>query len=218
MSINPHGDGLVKSFGAPLKDAAGVVILLHGRGASAENILSLAPLLSLPQLAFLAPEAVGNTWYPNSFLAPISQNQPWLYSALRKVEDILEIATDAGITPAQVVIAGFSQGACLSTEFVATHPQRYAGMIAFTGGLIGPPETDLSYKGDLSGTPALFASGDPDPHVPWQRVQQSADILAGMGASVEIHRYPGRSHTVSSEEVELAKNLIHRAFSQPPPK
>jgi len=213
MSNDPHKDGEVRQIGKPLPEASGVVILLHGRGGSAEDILSLAHDLYLPGVAYLAPQASGNSWYPNSFLAPVAQNQPWLTSALHKVEATLKMATDAGISGDRVVIGGFSQGACLATEFVASHPQRYAGLIALTGGLIGPPGADLTHKGDLAGTPAFFGSGDPDPHVPWQRVQESARILTEMGAAVTSRRYANRPHTISSGEIDLAKKLILDALS-----
>jgi phospholipase/carboxylesterase len=203
----------LRHFGKPLKEAAGAVILLHGRGGSAADILTLAVDLYLPQLAYLAPQAPGNTWYPNSFLAPIAQNEPWLSASLDTVAACVKTAEDAGITADRIVIGGFSQGACLSSEFVARNPRRYAGLLAFTGGLIGPPGADLSHEGDLQGTPALFATGDPDPHVPFQRVKESAEILAKMGATVTTKRYPNRPHTVSAEEIGLAKRLIEGAFS-----
>lgn len=212
MNQDPHRDAPVRHFGKTLTEASGAVILLHGRGGSAEDILSLARELYWADLAYLAPQAAGNTWYPNSFLAPIAQNEPWLTSALHKVESTLRIANDAGIATDRVVVAGFSQGACLATEFVARHPQRYAGLIAFTGGLIGPPGADLTHAGDLAGTPALFGSGDPDPHVPWQRVQQSATILTEMGAAVTPRRYVNRPHTISREEIEFAKSLIQDIY------
>jgi predicted esterase len=212
MNSDPHRDGPVRQFGRPLADAAGAVVLLHGRGGSTEDILALADELYLPQLVYLAPQAAGNSWYPQSFLAPVAQNEPWLSSALRKVEATLKMANDAGISADRIVIGGFSQGACLATEFVASHPQRYAGLIAFSGGLIGPPGTDLSHEGDLAGTPSFFGSGDPDPHVPWQRVEQCAKIFAEMGAAVTLRRYPNRPHTISGEEIDTAKRLIHAAY------
>jgi predicted esterase len=214
MSNDPHNGGPVRQFGKPLPEASGAVILLHGRGGSADDILSLAHDLYLPGLVYLAPQAVGNSWYPNSFLAPLAQNEPWLTSALRKVETTLQMADDAGISSDRIVIGGFSQGACLATEFAARHPKRYAGLIAFTGGLIGPPDTDLAHKGDLAGTPTFFGSGDPDPHVPWQRVQQSAKIFAEMGAAVTSRRYANRPHTISSAEIDFAKRLIHDAYGK----
>lgn len=212
MSGDPHRDGAIRQFGKPLAKASGAVILLHGRGGSAEDILTLANDLYLPQLVYLAPQAAGNSWYPNSFLAPVAQNEPWLTSALRKVEATLQMANDAGISSDRIVIGGFSQGACLATEFVASHARRYAGLIAFTGGLIGPPGPDLTHEGDLAGTPALFCSGDPDAHVPWQRVEQSARIFAEMGAKVTTRRYANRPHTISIAEIDLAKRLIDSAY------
>jgi phospholipase/carboxylesterase len=212
MNSDLHRDDPVRQLGAPLAEASGAVILLHGRGGSAVDILSLASDLYLPQLVYLAPQAVGNSWYPNSFLAPVEQNEPWLTSALRKVETIMQMANGAGISADRVVVGGFSQGACLATEFVATRPQRYGGLIAFTGGLIGPPGANLTHPGDLAGTPVFFGSGDPDPHVPWQRVQESARNLSEMGAAVTIRRYQNRSHTISAEEIDFARKLIRAAF------
>ena len=213
MSADPHKEGRVHHFGAALAEAAGVVILLHGRGGSAEDILSLGEAMYNPRLAYLAPQAAGSTWYPNSFLAPRESNEPWLSSALRKVESVLELAIAAGIPRERVVIGGFSQGACLSTEFIATRPARYAGLIALTGGLIGPLGSDVSHAGDLEGMPAFFGSGDPDPHVPWSRVQESADVLTAMGAKVTVRRYSGRPHTVSQEELEFGRRLLQDAFA-----
>jgi phospholipase/carboxylesterase len=213
MNSDPHKDGPIRRFGKPPDEASGAVILLHGRGGSAEDILSLARDFYLPQLVFLAPQAAGNSWYPNSFLAPLAQNEPWLTSALHKVETTVEMLNQTGISSERIVICGFSQGACLGTEFVARHPARYGGLVAFTGGLIGPPGSDLTHAGDLAGTSAFFGSGDPDPHVPWQRVEQSAQVLAQMGAAVTTRRYANRPHTISREEIDFAKKLILDAFN-----
>ena len=213
MNQDPHRDAPISHAGAPLSEAVGAVVLLHGRGGSARDILSVGGALDTPQLAYLAPEASGNTWYPYSFLAPIEENEPWLSFALSKVKSTVQVALEAGIAAERIVICGFSQGACLSTEFVARNPQRYAGLIAFTGGLVGPEGWDLAHPGDLAGTPAFFGSGDPDPHVPWSRVQESADILAGMGAVVTARRYPGRPHTVSADELDYAKQFVRATFA-----
>ena len=214
MTGDPHRSGVVRRFGLPVGEATGAVILLHGRGGSAEDILLLAGAMRFPQLAYLAPQASGNTWYPYSFLAPLEQNEPWLSSALSKVEATLRIARDGGVPTERIVICGFSQGACLATEFVARHPERYAGLIAFTGGLIGPLASDLTHTGDLAGTPVLFSSGDPDPHVPWQRIEESAEVLTKMGATVTSRRHVGRPHTVTDEELELGKGLIGQTFGE----
>jgi predicted esterase len=219
-ALDPHADGRLLQAGAALGEADGVVILLHGRGGSAQDILNLQLALQDGvrdrKIAWLAPEANGRTWYPNSFLAPREDNEPFLSSALKRVESLVRSAAQAGIGAEKIVIGGFSQGACLSTEFVARHPERYAGLIAWTGGLIGPLGTRFAYKGNLGGMPALLLSGDPDPHVPWSRVEESAEVLWGMDAEVTLRRYPGRQHTVSQEELLLAQELVERAFSARP--
>lgn len=213
MTNELHRNGTIHRFGEPVEKAAGAVILLHGRGGSAEDILLLGREMHLPHLAYLAPQAVSNTWYPNSFLAPREQNEPWLTSALAKVQSTVKIAKDAGIPADKIVVCGFSQGACLATEFVASNPQRYGGLIAFTGGLIGPQDAELTHTADLAGTPAFLGSGDPDPHVPWSRVQQSAKILGDMGAAVTTRRYEGRPHTITREELEFGKRLLEDTFA-----
>jgi predicted esterase len=212
VNANPHANQPVLHTGTPIAEAKGAVVLLHGRGATAEDILNLAPPLHVPGLAYIAPQAAGRTWYPNSFMAPRDSNEPYVTSALATIAGIVSDLESQGITRDRIVIAGFSQGACLSTEFVASNPARYAGLIAFTGGLIGPPDTDLTHTGNLAGTPALLLSGDPDPHVPWQRVEASAAELERMGAQVTTRRYPNRPHTISGEELKLAHQLIHSAF------
>lgn len=208
MNIDTDASQPVVRAGMPLAAAAGAMILLHGRGASAEDILGLGQALAPANWALLAPQAAGNSWYPRSFLAPRMQNEPFLSSALRKVEAVVDEVLQAGVAPDQLVIAGFSQGACLASEFVGWHPRRYGALLAFTGGLIGPPGEPIELAGELDGTPVLLSSGDPDPHVPWERVQQSADLLAGIGAQVTLRRYPGRPHTILAEEVATAKLLI----------
>jgi len=195
--------------GAPLEQATGALILLHGRGGNAEDMLQLGSALSVGGLALIAPQAPGHTWYPLSFLAPRQQNEPYLASALNQVRTALVLAVSAGLRPAQIAFCGFSQGACLATEFVARHPQRYAGLLAFTGGLIGPLEEPISLSGDLAGTPVLLSSGDPDPHVPWKRVQQSGDLLSGIGGTVSLKRYPGRPHIILPEEIETGRKLVY---------
>jgi phospholipase/carboxylesterase len=212
--LDPHAAGKVYEEGVRLEDATGVVILLHGRGGSATDILSLADGLggAKLRLAFLAPQAAGYTWYPNSFLAERESNEPWVSSALRKVEAVVELVVEAGIPRDKIVVGGFSQGACLATEFVATRPAQYGGLIAWTGGLIGPLGSDVSHSGDLGGMSVLQSGGDPDPHVPWSRVEESAKVLTAMGARVKTWRYPGKPHSVSGEEVALARQLIEAAF------
>ena len=213
MNQDPHANTPVLRTGVPLTSADGAVLLLHGRGGSAEDILSLAAPLHLPGLAYLAPQAADHSWYPYSFLASRAANEPYLTSALARIASVVAEIEAAGVVRNRIVIAGFSQGACLASEFVASNPARYAALIAFTGGLIGPPEQDLHHPGSLAGTPALFLSGDPDPHVPWARVQASAAEFERMGAVVTLRCYPGRPHSVSAEEIELARSLLHTAFA-----
>lgn len=209
---DPHRDQPVRTLGAKLTQAAAAVIFLHGRGASAEDILGLATEMYDERFAYLAPQAAGHQWYPYSFMAPIEKNEPWLSSALAKVGAIVKLALDAGLSQGQIFICGFSQGACLSSEFVARNPARYGGLVAFTGGLIGPPDADLHHAGNLAGMPALFSSGDPDPHVPWSRVLESAEQFTAMGAEVHIQRYEGRPHTVLPQEIESARELLFRSL------
>jgi phospholipase/carboxylesterase len=208
MNSNPHATEEIVTSGVPLADAAGAIILLHGRGASAEDILGLGPAVSPAGWAQLAPQAAGHTWYPYSFLEPREQNEPYLSSALEQVRTAVQTALQAGIAAEKIVIAGFSQGACLATEFVGRNPRRYGALLAFTGGLIGPPGAPLSLNGDLAGTPVLLSSGDPDPHVPWARVAQSADLLAEIGGHISLRRYPGRPHTIIAEEIDIARELL----------
>jgi phospholipase/carboxylesterase len=209
---DPHRDQPVRTLGAPLAQAAAAIVLLHGRGASAEDILGLAGKMYDERIAYLAPQAADHRWYPYSFMAPIAENEPWLSSALAKVAAVLELAVNGGVSVEHIFVCGFSQGACLSTEFIARNPARYGGLVAFTGGLIGPAGADLHHAGNLAGMPALFSSGDPDPHVPWSRVLESAKQFTAMGAEVETQRYPGRHHTVLPQEIKAARELIFKSL------
>lgn len=211
-ALDPHKSQPVLHLGAPLAEAHGVVILLHGRGANAEDILGLSHELAHPGLAYLAPQAAQRTWYPTSFLAPQAENEPWLTSALAKLKSIVDDAVANGIPTERIILCGFSQGACLSSEFVARNPTRYGGLIALTGGLIGTDQEVASATrvSGLAGTPGLLLSGDPDPHVPWKRVEQTAAILEAMGADITTKRYPNRPHTVTRDELELANQLVVR--------
>jgi phospholipase/carboxylesterase len=209
---DPHRDQPVRTLGASVTQAEAAVVLLHGRGASAEDILGLAGEMYDERIAYLAPQAADHRWYPYSFMAPIAENEPWLSSALEKVGAVVKLAVDGGVSLERIFLCGFSQGACLSTEFIARHPARYGGLVALTGGLIGPTDADLHHAGDLAGMPALFSSGDPDPHVPWSRVLESAKQFTAMGAEVETQRYPGRPHTVLPQEIKAARELIFKSL------
>jgi len=211
---DPHGSQPFLERGSVLASAETAVILAHGRGASADDILGLADHFDLPGVAYLAPEAAGHAWYPYSFLAPIEENQPWLDSALRLIGRIVERATSAGIPRHKVALVGFSQGACLVTEFVARNAARYGGLVAFTGGLIGPPGTRFNYSGDLSGTECFLGAGDPDAHVPWKRVEESASVLSDLGAAVTLKRYPGLPHTINEDEIRQAQTILRRLVTK----
>ena len=216
MTSDPHLRAPVLTSGHKLAGAAGAVILLHGRGASAEDILELGAEFGHPELAYLAPQAAEHTWYPYSFLSPIEQNEPWLTSALNKVTHIVQDLSQAGIAEESIVLAGFSQGACLASEFVARNAKRYGGLIAFSGGLIGPPGTEFRYPGKLDGTPAFFGCSDTDPHIPWWRVEETASVLSSIGAEAILRRYPGMPHTVNRDEIEEARKLLAKTFSPAP--
>ena len=208
VSADPHRDQPVLARGQGLETATGVMILVHGRGASAADILGLADELWYPELAYLAPEAADGMWYPYSFLAPLSHNEPWLTSGLKALGRVVAQAEAAGIPQARVIVAGFSQGACLATEFVARHADRFGGLVAFTGGLIGPPGTAFAYGGDLAGTPVFLGAGDPDAHVPWTRVEETASVLSRLGGQVTLRRYPNMPHTITRDEIEEARKIV----------
>ena len=203
-----HANMPVVYAGHDLKGARCAVILLHGRSSSAEDILGRAETFYDGRTAFLAPQAANHSWYPHSFLAPIQQNEPWLSSAIAKVESLIQNCIASGIQRSAIVLCGFSQGACLATESVARYPAHYGALIAFTGGLIGPSDLEFQHDGSLAGTRALFSSGDPDPYVPWARVEASARELERMGAQVALMRHTGRPHTILDKELELARSLI----------
>jgi len=205
----PHGGGRVARRGPDPTEAAGAVLLVHGRGAGAESILTLADELARPELAWIAPQAAGGTWYPLSFLAPREENEPALSSALALLESLTAGLLAQGLPSERLAVVGFSQGACLALEHVVRHPRRYGLVAGLTGGLIGPPGTRWETHGEpLDGTPVFLGSGDPDPHVPWARVVETADVLRGLGAEVTLRRYPGRMHTVSRAELDAVGSLL----------
>ena len=184
------------------------LILLHGRGGSAEDILSLTDYLPVDGYALLAPQATGHSWYPYSFLEQPVRNQPWLGSALEGLTLLVEEVMAAGITRERIFLAGFSQGACLTLEFTARNAARYGGVAAFTGGLIGDRIYSENYKGDFAGTPFFIGTGDRDPHVPLERVEATVRLLRGMGAEVTEKVYPGRAHTIVADEMEQAGKIV----------
>ncbi|MDD3511699.1 MAG: dienelactone hydrolase family protein [Fermentimonas sp.] len=198
----------LKFEGVSLEQAEKALIMLHGRGGTAEDILSLSRHLGLTGFALIAPQATNHTWYPYSFIAPTEENEPWLASAVEVVGKTVEKIMDAGIAAENIYFLGFSQGACLTLEYTARNARRYGGIVAFTGGLIGDEIDPSIYKGDFEQTPVLLSTGDPDAHVPVDRVMASAEIFKGMNASVTEKVYQGKSHSISINEVEHAKKVI----------
>jgi predicted esterase len=210
---DPHASTPLLTTGPAPKDAAGVIVMIHGRGADAESILSLLPELDLgDRVAAVAPQAAGHTWYPYSFLAPMRQNQPYLDSALRRVETVVADLIKQGVAAERIALYGFSQGACLACEFAARHPQPYAAVLGLSGGLIGPPGTPRNYAGSLGGVEIFLGCGDPDPHVPFERVTESGEVFTRMGATVDLRRYPGMPHIVSMDEVTACRAILRRRF------
>ena len=206
--MDPHAGQPILTRGPALAEARLVAILVHGRGASAEDILSLAGELRARDVAYLAPQAAGRTWYPHSFLAPIAQNEPGISSGLRVLAGLVEQVGKEGIPPSRIVLMGFSQGACLSLEFAARHAQRYAGIAGLSGGLIGPPGTARDYAGSMDGTPVLLGCSDIDPHIPLERVHETADVFRRLGARVDERIYPRMGHTDNRDELEVVDRLL----------
>jgi phospholipase/carboxylesterase len=198
----------IQTAGKSLKEAEKVLIMIHGRGADARDILSVASHLNVNEYALLAPEATNNTWYPHSFMAKPEQNEPWLSSALDLLKEMVDEVTKQGITTENIYFLGFSQGACLALEFVARHAKKFGGVVALTGGLIGDKIKQENYSGSFNGTPIFIGTGNPDPHVPTERVKESADILEKMNAKVHLKVYDGKPHSVSPDEIEEANRLI----------
>jgi predicted esterase len=209
QSMNdPHANTPLATSGPEPKSAAAVVVLLHGRGGSADDMLVLFEQLELPNLAAVAPQAAGHTWYPQSFLAPLAANQPYLDSALKRVDSVVTDLIVQGISSERIALMGFSQGACLTVEYVARHPRKYGAVMGLTGGLIGPPGTPRNYSGSLAPTPVFLGTSDPDPHVPFARVKETQDVLTKMGAVVELRRYPGMPHTINEDEMQACRALL----------
>lgn len=204
----PHQGQPVLTAGEPLASARAAMILVHGRGASAEDILMLAGELAQPGFAYLAPEAANHTWYPNSFLAPLASNEPGLSSGLAVIASLLAQAERAGIPAERTILAGFSQGACLSLEFVARNARRYGGVLALSGGLIGPDGTPRDYPGSLAGTPVFLGCSDIDPHIPRERVLLSAEVLKSLGGQVTARLYPRMGHTINRDELLIARSIV----------
>lgn len=209
----PHQGQPVLTAGLPISQAKAVMLMVHGRGGSAADILTLASELDQPHFAYFAPQAAGNTWYPNRFMDPLESNEPYLSSALGVLTYLVGSFNRAGVPPERVMILGFSQGACLSLEFAARNARRYGGLMALSGGLIGPDGTPRDYPGAFDGTPVFLGCSDVDPHIPKQRAEDSADILRNMGAEVTLRLYPNMGHTVNSDELGFVRDTMAALIS-----
>jgi phospholipase/carboxylesterase len=204
----PHAGRPVALAGAPLGKGRGAVIMVHGRGAGARNILDLARALDRPDFTWIAPEASGSTWYPNSFMAPRATNQPGLSSGLAVIQALVSQVKEAGIPGENLLLLGFSQGACLASEFAYRNPGRYGGVIVYSGGLIGPPGTEWAAEGSFEETPVFLGCSDVDPHVPRERLDDSARVFGAMGATVTKRIYPGMGHLVNEDEIEFTRQIL----------
>lgn len=204
----------VEHRGEPLGSAAAAVVLLHGRGGTAESMFGLASAMPGLDVSWLAPAAPGNTWYPQSFLAPIEANEPELSQALDTVDGVVHELAAAGFDRSRTVLLGFSQGACLAAEYALRHPARYGGLVLLTGGAIGPDGTSWEGEAAFAGTPVFAGTGDADPHVPLQRVRDTVDVLTRRGARVSLEVYPGMPHIVNDDELVRAAAVV-RAATRP---
>ena len=206
--VPPHGGQPVLRAGTSLDEARAAVIMIHGRGAGPVNILDLVPRIGHEGVAYLAPAASGGTWYPRSFLAPTEENEPGISSGIAVVHSLIEQVIAAGITSDRIMLLGFSQGACLTSTAAQRRPDRYGGVLVFSGGLIGPPGISWTEAGDFRSAPVFFGCSDVDAHVPEARVRDSGGVFERMGASVTTRIYPGMGHLVNDDEISFARDLL----------
>ncbi|HUE87295.1 MAG TPA: dienelactone hydrolase family protein [Vicinamibacterales bacterium] len=205
---DPHGNQLVLRHGPAARQARLAMILVHGRGASAEDILGLAFELRLDDILYVAPQAEGHTWYPYSFLTPTERNEPGLTSGLNGISSLIDTLRHEGVAPERVGLLGFSQGACLALEYAARYARRYATVVGLSGGLIGPPGTHRDYPGTLDGTPVFLGCSDIDSHIPVERVHETAEVFTRLGAIVDTRIYPGMGHIVNEDEIAAVRALL----------
>lgn len=204
----PHQGRPIFGAGDAVEHARAAVIMLHGRGATAGDILQLHSEFAQEGVAYVAPQAAGNTWYPNSFMAPIKSNEPALTSALQLVADIVTHIEDAGIPTERIMLLGFSQGGCLALEYAARHAQRYGGVVGLSAGVIGPEGTPREYDGTMDGTPVFLGCSDIDPHIPKERVEETARVFEKLGAAVTMRLYHGMAHTINDDELDVVRAMI----------
>jgi phospholipase/carboxylesterase len=214
---HPHHDQPVLETGSALADARLAVILLHGRGASARGMIALAEELDVPGVAYRAPQAARRSWYPQSFMAPVEENEPDLSAALRVIDDLIDQLCETSLTEEQIVLGGFSQGACLATEYAARNTQRYGGVVGLSGGLIGPEGTDFDYEGTLDGTPVFLGCSDQDPYIPLERVEETAEAFRHLGAKVTKRIYEGMGHTTNEDELDHVRALLKQGVDSTAP-
>jgi len=208
--VEPHAAQEVRTAGRPLGEGSGAMIMVHGRGAGPDDILELAEPLFHAEFTYLAPAAAGNAWYPYSFMAPIETNEPGLSSGLYVLERLVRQVEEAGVPRERTILLGFSQGACLASEFAVRHAGRYGGVVALSGGLIGPSGTTWNQEGSFDGTPVFFGCSDVDAHVPRARVDESAEVFSRMGAEVTRRIYSNMGHLVNEDELVWARELVER--------
>jgi len=190
------------------------MVMVHGRGGTAASILDLVGAIDVSGFAYLAPEASSNTWYPNSFLAPIPTNEPGISSGIALIDEIVSSIESAGIPQERIMLLGFSQGACLSLEYAARHARKFGGIAGLSGGLIGPDDTPRDYPGSFGGAPVFLGCSDIDPHIPAARVQQTAEVLTRMNAGVTMRLYPGMGHLVNDDEIAEVRRMMTRVTSE----
>jgi predicted esterase len=208
MTVTPHRGQPVLFAGETLSRARAAMLMVHGRGARAQDILSLSDQFAQPGFAYLAPQAEGSTWYPNRFLAPLEENEPWLSSALEFVSDVLVQIVAAGVAFEHTILLGFSQGACLTLEFAARNARRYGGIVGLSGALIGPDGTPRRYPGSLAGTQVFLGCSDTDFHVPKDRVDETADVMRTLSGDVTKRLYPKMDHTINQDEVDFVRGIM----------
>jgi predicted esterase len=216
--VTDKSDGMhrgqpVLTAGAPLAQAKAAMVMVHGRGASARDILLLAEEWNASDVAYLAPQAVNNTWYPNRFIAPVATNEPWLSSALASLDDVLQTVASAGIGAERTVLLGFSQGGCLALEFAARNPRRYGAIVGLSAGLIENGDKPRTYSGSLAGTPVFLGCSDVDFHIAQERVERTAEILAHLGGQVDKRIYRNLGHTINRNETEAVQQILTRILN-----
>jgi predicted esterase len=217
LPMDPHGNQPVVYAGAPLDDADAALIMVHGRNAAPKNILELIDRFDRPRIACAAPAAAGGTWYPNSFMAPRASNEPGLSSALAMLDALVESLITRGFSAQRIVLLGFSQGACLTSEFVLRHQRRYGGVTIFSGGLIGEPGTSWAHEtGDLQSTPIFLGCSDIDHHIPKERVLETEEVFQRLGARVSRTLYPGMGHLVNDDEIRELQRILDEAANPAP--